>query len=136
MGKILFRILWRSANVALVVTVLALVYSAGWEYSVRRYLDGFTDAIIPANATRRATSRIHSGVDAQRPAALLGSHAYRLSDPRSGSDSELPSNCCSVCGTATNAFLNLARSADLQTRRLLLADSGSHRPSMWWRKCC
>jgi len=30
-----------------------------------------------------------------------------------------------VCGTATNAFLNLARSSDLRVRRLLLFDSGS-----------
>jgi hypothetical protein len=30
---------------------LALVYSAGWEYSVRQYLKGFSDAVVPAVAT-------------------------------------------------------------------------------------
>ena len=51
MRQKLFRIVWRSVNVALVASLLALVYSAWWEHSVRDYLDGFGDAIIPANAT-------------------------------------------------------------------------------------
>jgi hypothetical protein len=42
---------WRTVNVALVASLLALCYSVGWEYSVRRYLDGFGDAIVPSNAT-------------------------------------------------------------------------------------
>jgi len=118
-GKILFRILWRSANVALVVTVLAVVYSAGWEYSIRRYLDGFTDAITPANATpeQQVESILY----------WMRNGPQRSSDPTpsglANRDPEATLNfrqLLSVCGTATNAFLNLARSSDLQTRRLLL----------------
>ncbi len=115
----LFRIVWRTVNVALVASLLALVYSAGWEYSVRRYLDGFGDAIIPSNATpqqsvdailewmRRGPSRseepIPSGLAARDPETTLNFQQL-----------------LSVCGTATNAFLNLARSSNLQVRRLLL----------------
>ncbi len=119
MRQNLFRAVWRAVNVALVASLVALVYSAGWEHSVRDYLDGFSDAIIPANATPE-----------QRIDAIL--EWMRNGPPRSAEpnpagmtvrDPETTLNyrqLLSVCGTATNAFLNLARSADLQVRRLLL----------------
>ena len=119
MRQKLFRIVWRQANVALVASLLALVYSAGWEYSVRDYLAGFGDAIIPSNAT-----------PVQRVDAIL--QWMRTGPPRSAEptptglavrDPETTLNyqqLLAVCGTATNAFLNLARTSDLQVRRLLL----------------
>ena len=104
---------------ALMVAVLALLYSAGWEYSVRRYLSGFSDAIIPANA-----------VPEQRIEAILKwmqTGPPRSSDPTPTGlafrDPETTLNyqqLLSVCGTATNAFLNLARTSGLPVRRLLL----------------
>jgi hypothetical protein len=115
----IFRVIWRSVNVALVVSALALLYSAGWEHSVRRYLDGFTDAVIPTIATP----------EQQVEAILMW---MRTGPPRSSApnptglavrDPETTLNyqgLLAVCGTATNAFLNLARSNDLQVRRLLL----------------
>jgi hypothetical protein len=115
----LFRIVWRSVNVALLVSVLVLLYAAGWEHSVRRYLDGFTDAVIPTDATP----------EQQVEAILLW---MRNGPPRSSApnptglaerDPQTVLNykqLLAVCGTATNAFLNLARSNDLQVRRLLL----------------
>lgn len=115
----LFRIVWRTANVMLVASLLAFVYSAGWEYSVRRYLNGFADAIVPSDATPE-----------QSVEAIL--QWMRNGPPRSADpnptglaqrDPETTLNyqqLLSVCGTATNAFLNLARSSDLQARRLLL----------------
>jgi hypothetical protein len=118
-SKALFRIVWRGANAALMVAVLALLYSACWEYSVRRYLTGFTDAIIPANTAPE-----------QRLEAILSwmrNGPPRSADPtpagRASRDPETTLNyrqLLSVCGTATNAFLNLARSSGLQARRLLL----------------
>ena len=119
MKQNLFRAVWRAVNIALVASLIALVYSAGWEHSVRDYLDGFSDAIIPSNATPE-----------QRVDAIL--QWMRKGPPRSvdanpggltARDPETTLNyqqLLSVCGTATNAFLNLARSADLQVRRLLL----------------
>ena len=119
MKQNLFRALWRAVNIALVASLVALVYSAGWEYSVRDYLAGFGDAIIPANVAPE-----------QRVEAIL--EWMRQGPPRSAEpnptglaarDPETTLNyqqLLSVCGTATNAFLNLARSADLQVRRLLL----------------
>jgi len=119
MKQNLFRAVWRAVNIALVASLIALVYSAGWEHSVRDYLDGFSDAIIPSNATPE-----------QRVDAIL--QWMRKGPPRSADpnpsglterDPETTLNyqqLLAVCGTATNAFLNLARSADLQVRRLLL----------------
>jgi len=119
MKKNLFRAVWRVVNVALLASLLALVYSAGWEHSVRDYLDGFGDAIIPLNAAPE-----------QRVEAIL--QWMRKGPPRSTEsnptglavrDPETTLNyqqLLSVCGTSTNAFLNLARSANLQVRRLLL----------------
>src|SRR5262249_7823890 len=109
----------RTVNVLLVVSLLALVYSGSWEYSVRRYLAGFSDAIVPVGVTPE-----------KRVQAILS--WMREGPPRSDEvvptrlamrDPEKPLNyqqLLSVCGTATNAFLNLARSSDLQARRLLL----------------
>src|SRR5258708_27938975 len=119
MRQKLFRIVWRAVNVALVASLLALVYVAGWEHSVRDYLDGFGDAIVPSNATPE-----------QRVDAIL--QWMRTGPPRSAEptptglavrDPETTLNyhqLLAVCGTATNAFLNLARTSDLQARRLLL----------------
>jgi hypothetical protein len=119
MGRKYFRMVWRGVNVALVAALLALVYSAGWEYSVRRYLAGFDEAIVPANATpeqrleailtwmregpRRSAEPTPSGLAARDPETTLN---YQ--------------QLLSVCGTATNAFLNLARTSGLKVRRLLL----------------
>lgn len=111
--------IWRSVNVALVVSVLVLLYSAGWEHSVRRYLDGFTDAIIPTSATPEQ--------QVEAILAWMRNGPPRSTDPNpTGLAMRDPQTVLnyqqllSVCGTATNAFLNLARSNDLQVRRLLL----------------
>src|SRR5258706_11546525 len=119
MKQNLFRAVWRAVNVALVASLIALVYSAGWEHSVRDYLDGFSDAIIPSNATPE--QRVDSILQWMRKGPP------RSADPNPSGlaerDPETTLNyqqLLSVCGTATNAFLNLARSADLQVRRLLL----------------
>ena len=114
-----FRASWWSTNLLLAIAVVSLVYSGGWEYSVRQYLKGFSDAIVPANAdpeqqVEAILNWMRSGPP--RPVAL---------DPAelSGRDPETTLNyrqLLSVCGTATNAFLNLSRSAGLNTRRLLL----------------
>jgi hypothetical protein len=106
-------------NVLLLVSLLALAHSATWEYSVRRYLSGFSDAIVPAGATPE--ERVEAILDWMRvgPPRLEGSSptGLALRDPEKTLNYQ---QLLSVCGTATNAFLNLARSSDLQVRRLLL----------------
>jgi hypothetical protein len=114
-----FRGVWWAANSLLLVALLALVYSGGWEYSVRRYLDGFSDAIVPdSEPAERQVEAILEWMQKGPPRTVAA-------DPSAlpGRDPEATLNyrqLLSVCGTATNAFLNLARSNGLSARRLLL----------------
>lgn len=115
----IFRGAWWSVNVLLLATFLAVIYSGGWEYSVRRYLDGFSDAIVPDSEP--AERQVEAILDWMRkgPSRTLAADPSVLD----GRDPQTTLNyrqLLSVCGTATNAFLNLARSNGLSVRRLLL----------------
>jgi len=118
-GQNLFRIGWRITNVLLVLSVMSLLYSAGWEYSVGRYLSGFSDAVVPDGAPPER--RVQAILDWMRtgPARSeeISPTGLAIRDPERTLNYQ---QLLSVCGTATNAFLNLARSSDLEVRRLLL----------------
>jgi hypothetical protein len=43
----IFRSLWWLVNLLVLVTLLCTIWTGNREYSVRRYLSGFSDAIIP-----------------------------------------------------------------------------------------
>ena len=119
MGRRSFRAIWWSCNLLLIAAMLSLVYAGGWEISLRRYLKGFSDAIVPVTAT-----------PAQKTEAILdwmknGPQRPVAADPSvlSSRDPETTLNyqqLLAVCGSATNAFLNLSESAGLKARRLLL----------------
>jgi transglutaminase-like putative cysteine protease len=106
-------------NLLLLAAFLAVIYSSGWEFSVRRYLDGFSDAIVPDSEPPER--QVEAILDWMRrgPPRLLAADPSALD----GRDPQTTLNyrqLLSVCGTATNAFLNLARSNGLSARRLLL----------------
>src|SRR5882672_10489779 len=115
----IFRAAWWSSNLLLALGFLALLYSCGWEYSVRQYLRGFSDAIVPAGYTPE--QKIDAILDWMRtgPPRAVAANLEDLSkrDPETTLNYQ---QLLAVCGTATNAFLNLARTSDLQVRRLLL----------------
>jgi len=98
---------------------MAVVYSGSWEYSVRRYLEGFSDAIVPVGATPE--KRVQAILDWMRTgpprSEELSPTGLAMRDPEKTLNYQ---QLLTVCGTATNAFLNLARSANLPARRLLL----------------
>jgi hypothetical protein len=118
-GHGIFRVTWWGANALLIAAVAGLLYSGVWEYTVRQYLDGFSDAIVPSvlpaepkvqailNWMRIAPSRAVA-VD---PSSLSARDPYQTLNYQ---------QLLRVCGTATNAFLNLAREDNLRVRRLLL----------------
>ena len=89
------------------------------ELSVRDYLKGFSDAIVPeASSPREKADAILTWMRVGPP---------RLETPDTSSlsahdptDTLNYRQLLEVCGSATNAFLNLARSSGLETRRLLL----------------
>jgi hypothetical protein len=110
---------WWTSNLLLAVALVATAYSGIWEISVRRYLRGFSDAIIPeASSPQQKADAILAWMQ-DGPPRLETAHPAALS-PRDPEDTLNYKQLLEVCGSATNAFLNLSRSAGLQTRRLLL----------------
>jgi len=114
-----FRAIWRSSNLLLAVALVSLAYSGVREYSVRRYLDGFSDAIVPNFLpTEQKVGAILNWMRIE-PSRGIAVDPDQLAhrDPQMTLNYQQLLN---VCGTATNAFLNLARSSDVRARRLLL----------------
>jgi hypothetical protein len=112
-------VIWWSGNVLLATALVAMLYSSIREYSVRRYLDGFSDAIVPnALPAEQKVEAILNWMHAE-PSRAIATNPDSLGKR----DPEMTLNyhqLLNVCGTASNAFLNLARSSDLRVRRLLL----------------
>jgi hypothetical protein len=114
-----FRSFWWATNLALAFAIMGTLWTGVWEHSVREYLKGFSDAIIPEASTPRQKAEailtwMRFGpprLEAPDPAAL---YAH---DP---TDTLNYRQLLEVCGSATNAFLNLTRSSGLESRRLLL----------------
>jgi hypothetical protein len=124
-GHPLFRAFWYFVNLLLVVSLAMVLYSVAWEYSTRSYLKGFSDAIVPyADSPEQKVEAILAWMKdgpGRRTIADPGSL-----DPRDPHETLNYRELLEVCGTATNAFVNLADSSGLRSRRLLLDE---HRQS-------
>jgi hypothetical protein len=116
---LIFRVVWRGVNLLLVVVLVSSLYAGVREYSVRRYLDGFSDAIVPNSMPEE--QKLQAILDWMRAepsrATSTDPEALAKRDPVM---TLTYGQLLNVCGTATNAFLNLVRSSDLRARRLLL----------------
>ena len=111
--------MWWGTNALLAAALIVMVYASVREFSVRRYLDGYSDAIVPNFLP--AQERVEAILKWMRAEQSRGV----AEDPEklAARDPQMTLNYVQllrVCGTATNAFLNLARASDLQVRRLLL----------------
>src|SRR6266478_367655 len=96
-----------------------MLYYCHREYSVRWYLDGFSDAIVPNSLPdEQKVEAILNWMRAE-PSRAIATDPEALSK-RDPETTLTYKQLLNVCGTATNAFLNLARSSDLRVRRLLL----------------
>jgi hypothetical protein len=114
-----FRTFWWATNALLALAIAGTLVTGVHELSVRRYLKGFSDAIIPEASTPRQK------VEAILTWMRLGPPRYEVQDaaslsPRDPTDTLNYRQLLEVCGSATNAFLNLSRSAGMESRRLLL----------------
>ena len=118
----LFAVAWYTVNALLVVAILATLYSAVWEYSTRRYLKGFSDAIVPATVPGDEKVQAILNWMAHGPARLPYGPSADTPD-RDPTDTLNYDALLQVCGTATNAFINLTDTGRLPVRRLLLVDS-------------
>jgi hypothetical protein len=118
----LFHVLWLAVNFSLIVSIFLAAYSAGWEFSTRRYLEGFSDAIVPA--TSPGDEKIEAILNwmAHGPARRTSNEAA-LETNRDPTDTLNYDALLRVCGSATNAFINLVDTGGMQARRLLLVDS-------------
>lgn len=117
--RLIFRSAWLLTNLFLILAFAGTVASGVWEFSTRQYLRGFSDAIVSEAATPRQKAEailawMRNGPPRQEAQDLAG---LSLRNPQ---DTLNYRQLLQVCGTATNAFLNLGRSAGLNTRRLLL----------------
>jgi hypothetical protein len=114
-----FRFFWWATNALLAVSLLGTLYTGIWEHSVRQYLKGFSDAIIPEASTPRQKAEAILTWMRFGPPRLEAMDTSALSshDP---TDTLNYRQLLAVCGSATNAFLNLSRSSGLEARRLLL----------------
>ena len=114
-----FRFFWWAANALLALSLLAALFTGIWEHSVRQYLKGFSDAVIPEASTPRQKAEAILTWMRYGPPRLEASDTSALSahDP---TDTLNYRQLLEICGSATNAFLNLSRSSGLEARRLLL----------------
>lgn len=117
----IIRLFWFAVNALLALSLVAVLYGAGWEFSTRSYLKGFSDAIVsssdgPEQKVQALLQWMAHG-PARRNVADAGALAGR--DPEETLNVQ---RLLEVCGTATNAFVNLAQSSGLHARRLLLLD--------------
>ncbi len=117
----IIRACWFAANMLLAVSLVAVLYSVGWEFSTRSYLKGFSDAIIPASDDPEQKVEAILQWMAHGPARRTATDPSGLA-ARNPEDTLNIQHLLEVCGTATNAFVNLAQSSGLHARRLLLLD--------------
>lgn len=118
-SRAFYKALWITTNLVVLVSLLALLYGLAWEHSTRRYLKGFADATVPL-----------AGSPEEKAAAILfwmhagpvreGAPASLNPGDREPEDTLNYARLLRVCGTATNAFINLAEASGLDSRRLLL----------------
>lgn len=96
-----------------------LVCGLGWNFSTRRYLKGFADAVVPLTGSpeekTNALLRWFHDEPARRDMKSTG-----LLNDRDPVRIVQNIHLLKICGTASNAFMNLADEAGLEVRRLLL----------------
>ena len=109
----IFRGGWWLVNQLLFVAPLSTIGTGAGEYSVRKYLSGFSDAVVPGAASSREKVEAILAWMSNGPPRLEANDAKKLSlhDP---TDTLNYRQLLEVCGSATNAFLNLSRSARLR----------------------
>src|SRR5713101_7594142 len=111
-----------SVNILLISSVLLTLFGLGWEYSTRWYLSGFSNAVLPYSSTPEKKVAAILEWMAQGPAR--DSEYYSDdSENRDPVDTLNYKELLNVCGTATNAFVNLASAGGIEARRLLLLDA-------------
>ena len=108
-------------NILLISSVLLTLFGLAWEYSTRWYLQGFSNAVLPySSSPEEKVAAILAWME--RGPARQTEYYSDNNENRDPVDTLNYKELLNVCGTATNAFVNLASAGGLQARRLLLLD--------------
>lgn len=99
----IFRVAWWTSNLLLAAALVSTAYSAVWEISVRRYLNGFSDAIVSDAATPQQKAEAILAWMANGPPRLDSTQLPQLS-PRDPENTLNYRELLAVCGGATNAL--------------------------------
>jgi hypothetical protein len=117
-----FRAVSCFINILLISSVLVTLFGLGWEYSTRWYLSGFSNAVLPySSSPEKKVAAILSWME--RGPARETEYYSDDSEDRDPVDTLNYKELLNVCGTATNAFVNLASAGGIEARRLLLLDA-------------
>ena len=118
----IFRAVSLFVNVLLISSVLLTLFGLGWEYSTRWYLSGFSNAVLPySSSPEKKVAAILSWME--RGPARETEYYSDDGEDRDPVDTLNYKELLNVCGTATNAFVNLASAGGIEARRLLLLDA-------------
>lgn len=110
-----------SVNILLISSVLLTLLGVAWEYSTRWYLSGFSNAVLPF--TSSPVQKVNAILDWMNEGPARQTEYYSDdNENRDPVDTLNYKELLGVCGTATNAFVNLASAGGLESRRLLLLD--------------
>ena len=103
-----FRAAWRAVNFLLAGSLVCLAYAAAREWSVRQYLHGFSDAVVSASGSPEQKIEAILAWMKNGPGRAESARPGDLS-PRNPENTLNYRQLLAVCGSATNAFLNRAR---------------------------
>ena len=83
-AHVLFRTAWWLSNLLLAAAVMATIWTGVWEFSVRQYLQGFSDAVVPEAAAPQQKVEAILAWMRNGPPRLEAQNATNLSpnDPR------------------------------------------------------
>lgn len=117
-----FQAVGFAINVLVVSSILVALFGVAWEYSTRWYLSGFANAVLPFSSSPEQKVRAILSWMEQGPARATDYYSDDNED-RDPVDTLNYKELLAVCGTGTNAFVNLASAGGLEARRLLLLDA-------------
>ena len=112
-----FQTAWYAINFLFLASVLLLVVGIAWEYSTRRYLKGFADAVVPLSAGPEQRVEAILAWMKHGPArrSTVGTDSLAQRDPQNTLNYR---QRLQVCGTSTNAFVNGERRLGISRVRL------------------
>ncbi len=118
----IFQAVSFSVNVLLISSALLCLFGLVWEYSTRWYMAGFANAVLPySSSPEKKVAAILAWMQ-QGPARETDYYSEDM-ESRDPVDTLNYKELLTVCGTGTNAFVNLAAAGGIQARRLLLLDA-------------